>query len=192
VEKLTKVGKYNSQRLLRTLQQVRQEEWINAKTHYIRIGKYEPLARMANPKPRTGPIAGSFYPTKTGDPIRQARNDKEREEACTSTHQIWMDNPPGKKNCHFLDLTEDEVGPQHMLVNPDKPFDNEAQWNYLEGLLQGKKIMKPWIELNWPIKNYPTSLNVSKWIQKLPIHSNMTVQQESTSTANLKKICIKI
>jgi hypothetical protein len=95
--------------------------------HYIRIWKYCPIALMNNPKPRTGPIAGSFYPTKTGDPIRQARNNKEREEACTSIHQIWMDNPPGGKKCRFLDLIDDEFGPQGILVNPDKPFDDEAQ-----------------------------------------------------------------
>eukprot|EP00590_Aulacoseira_subarctica_P005294 CAMPEP_0172416722 /NCGR_PEP_ID=MMETSP1064-20121228/3216_1 /TAXON_ID=202472 /ORGANISM="Aulacoseira subarctica , Strain CCAP 1002/5" /LENGTH=1681 /DNA_ID=CAMNT_0013154579 /DNA_START=343 /DNA_END=5384 /DNA_ORIENTATION=- len=126
-------AKQQSQRILKTIQNVKQEEWLNAKTHYLRAGKHGPIARMTNPKARTGPIAGSFYTVKTGDPVRQARNDKEREEACTATHQIWMDNPPGGQNCHFLDLTEDEVGPNGVLINVDKTFDDQAQWKYLEG-----------------------------------------------------------
>ena len=49
-----------------------------------------------------------------------------------------MDNPPRNKNCHFLDLIEDEVGPCGITVNPDKEFDDEAQWQYLEGFLEEK------------------------------------------------------
>ncbi len=33
-----------------TLLQIRQEEWTNSKTHLIRIGKYDPIARMTNPQ----------------------------------------------------------------------------------------------------------------------------------------------
>ncbi len=29
----------------------------------------------------------------------------------------------------------DEVGPKGIAINPDKNFDTEAEWNYLEGRL---------------------------------------------------------
>jgi hypothetical protein len=86
--------------IIHTLQRVRQTEWNNAKNHLIRIGKYGPIARMTIPKPRSGPVAGSFFPTKPGEPIRRAFNDKERKEASTIAHSMWMDNPPGAQNCH--------------------------------------------------------------------------------------------
>jgi hypothetical protein len=35
-----------------------------------------------------------------------------------------------KKNCHFLDILNDEVGPNGVSVNPDKIFNEEAEWNY--------------------------------------------------------------
>jgi hypothetical protein len=93
---------------------------------------------MVNPKPKTGPVAGTFYPTKTGDPIRRAHNDTERQEASIETHQIWMDNPPGQKNCHFLDTTYDDVAPHGVSVHPNREFDDDAQWKYLETLTQEK------------------------------------------------------
>eukprot|EP00590_Aulacoseira_subarctica_P002603 CAMPEP_0172431060 /NCGR_PEP_ID=MMETSP1064-20121228/57072_1 /TAXON_ID=202472 /ORGANISM="Aulacoseira subarctica , Strain CCAP 1002/5" /LENGTH=388 /DNA_ID=CAMNT_0013177531 /DNA_START=30 /DNA_END=1192 /DNA_ORIENTATION=- len=57
-EQVAQTIKHKSQRLLKTLQKIQQEEWINSKTHYLRIGKNGPIARMTNPKPRTGPVAG--------------------------------------------------------------------------------------------------------------------------------------
>ena len=50
----------------------------------------------------------------------------------------WTTLRPGSQNCHFLDLTEDEVGPNGVSINLDKTFDDQAQWNYLEGLIQQK------------------------------------------------------
>jgi hypothetical protein len=93
---------------------------------------------MTNPKPRTGPIAGSQYPSKPGEHIRLAVNDHERRQASLLTHSTWIGDPPGRQNCHFLDKTEDDVGPCGISINPDKPFDQEAQWKYLDGLLQDK------------------------------------------------------
>jgi len=65
---------------------------------------------MTNPKNRSGPIAGNFYPPVPGEPIRRAINDHERREATMLTHEKWMDDPPGCKNCFFLDKIEDDVG----------------------------------------------------------------------------------
>ena len=93
---------------------------------------------MTNPKPKSGPVAGSLYPIKPGDPIRKAINDEERKEATILTHSAWMDDPPGSKNCHFLDIIEDDVGPNGITIDPSKTFDEEAQWKYLEGVLQEK------------------------------------------------------
>jgi len=121
-----------------TIKQIRTEEWRNAKTHFIRIGKTGNIARMINPKVKTGPSASGIYPSKPGDPVRRATNDHERQEASILTHTPWMDNPPGLKNCHFLDIIEDEVGPCGVSINPNKPFDDEAKWKYLDGLLHEK------------------------------------------------------
>jgi hypothetical protein len=106
--------------ILFTLIQIRQEEWTNSKTHLIRIGKYGPIARMTNPKRRSGPVAGKFYPTKPGEPVRRAINDIIQKEASIKTHEMWINDPPGARNCHFLDITNDEVGPHGIDVNPDK------------------------------------------------------------------------
>ena len=88
--------------MISNLQRIRQDDYNNEKKHSIRIGKHGAIARMTNPKPRSGPVAGSFYPTKPGEPIRRAVNDNERKEASLLAHTMWMDDPPGKQNCHFF------------------------------------------------------------------------------------------
>ncbi len=121
-----------------TLQQVRHDEWIKSKNYYIAIGKYGTIARMVNPKQRTGPTASFVYPTKPGEPIRRAINNSERIEASLLTHNMWIGDPPGKINCHFIEKISDEVGINGISINPDKKFDMKAEWNYLEGLLEEK------------------------------------------------------
>jgi hypothetical protein len=36
--------------ILKTIQQIRQDEWMNSKTYLIQIGKFGQIARMTNPK----------------------------------------------------------------------------------------------------------------------------------------------
>ncbi len=113
---ISKQCRRNTKNILRTVQQIRQEEWHNSKLYYMWVRKYGNIARMNNPKMHSGPIAGKFYPTKPGETPRRAINDEERKEASLITHEQWMDNPPGGKNCHFLDIISDEVGP-HGIKN---------------------------------------------------------------------------
>jgi len=75
---------------------------------------------MTNPKDRSGPVASIIYPMKPNEPVRKAINDRERKEASLLTHKLWMGDPPGLKNCHFLDIIQDEVGPNGVNVVPDK------------------------------------------------------------------------
>jgi hypothetical protein len=49
-----------------------------------------------------------------------------------------MNDPPGGKNCHFLDLVHDEVGLHSIRIFPDKEFTSNAEWQYLEGMLSEK------------------------------------------------------
>jgi len=49
-----------------------------------------------------------------------------------------MNDPLGVKNCHCLDVIDDDIGPHGISIDPNKVFDDEAQWKYLEGLLQNK------------------------------------------------------
>jgi hypothetical protein len=49
-----------------------------------------------------------------------------------------MSNPPGLKNCHFLDSSSDEIGPHTVIINPNKVFDEEAARLYLDGMLNEK------------------------------------------------------
>jgi hypothetical protein len=93
---------------------------------------------MINPKCRSGPTASNFYPSKPGEPKRYATNDEEQKEASLLMHTSWMSNPPGKQNCHFLDLIQDDVGPCGVVVNHNKQFGANAQWKYLDGLLASK------------------------------------------------------
>jgi len=37
-----------------------------------------------------------------------------------------------------MELMNDEVGPNGIIINPDKDFDTEAEWKYLEGILEHK------------------------------------------------------
>jgi len=124
--------------IVHTIKLIRQEEWRNAKPHYIRIGKIGNIARMLNPKNRSGPVACSSYPTKPGEPSKKARNDEERVKASILTHNAWMSDPHGKKKCHFIDIIEDSVGPNGVNINTEKVFGDDAQWNYLEDMLKNK------------------------------------------------------
>jgi len=137
--RLIKKGKYLSKKTGRMEKQTKKEEWKMAKNYYIRIGKHGHIARMINPKNRTGPTACNFYPTLQGVPGKKAITDEERQEASIITHTMWMANPPGGKNCHFLDITQDEVGPNGVSICADKLFDEDAEWQYLNGPLDSKK-----------------------------------------------------
>lgn len=132
------------QKITTTLKQVRLQEWCNTKAHYIRIGKYGNIARMINPKPHSGPIAGSYYPSKLGEPTWYAINDIERQEASLLTHNSWIGDPPGTQNCHFLNKSGDDVGPCGISLNYNE-FDAAAQWKYLDGLLH-QKVDNPTVE----------------------------------------------
>ena len=61
--------------MVHTLQDIHQQEWVNSKTHLMRIGKFGAIARMVNPKQRSGPTAGKLYPSKPNEPAQQATND---------------------------------------------------------------------------------------------------------------------
>jgi len=47
----------------------------------------------------------------------------------------WL-TPPGVKNCHFLTTIEDDVGPNGILIDPNKPFETESQYQYLDAQLE--------------------------------------------------------
>ena len=49
-----------------------------------------------------------------------------------------MDNPPGAKNCHFIDTIHNKVGPRGVNIVADKEFDEEAEWQHLEGMLNSQ------------------------------------------------------
>ncbi len=85
----------------------------------MRIGRFGHIARMINPKSRSGPTASKSYPIIKGEPGRKALSDYERKEASIMTHTMWMANPPGGKNCHFLDIAHDEVGPNSIDIHPN-------------------------------------------------------------------------
>jgi hypothetical protein len=93
---------------------------------------------MINPKNRSGPTASKIFPSKPNEPVRYAINDTEQKEASLITHERWMNDPPGSKNCHFIDATTDEVGINGINIDPEKTFNNAAEWQYLEGLLTEK------------------------------------------------------
>jgi len=133
--KYTMQAKRLMKSMIRSIQDIKQQEWIRSKNYLIRIGKFGAIAHMVHPKTRSGPIAGKMFPTKPGEPSKQAINDQERMEASLLTHQMWIDNPPGQVNCHFLEPTEDEIGINGVNINIGKHFDEEAEWNYLKGIL---------------------------------------------------------
>lgn len=135
---IAKKAKKQIRTLIQTTQHLRQDEWINSKNHAICIGKIGAIVRMMNPKSRKGPIASKIYPAKPNEPVRRAVNDRERKEATLLTHQMWMDNPPGLKNCHFIETTNYQVGINGVRIEPDKEFDENAEWKYLEGILSLK------------------------------------------------------
>ena len=54
---VSKRAKRHIKNVIRTLQHVRQQEWINSKNYLINIGKFGSIAHMINPKNRSGPTA---------------------------------------------------------------------------------------------------------------------------------------
>jgi hypothetical protein len=87
------------------------------------------------PKLHRGPVAGNFYPTKPGEPIKRAINNYERKEASILTHTTWISDPLGNKICHFLDIINDEIGSNGISIHCNREFEEEAQWNYLAGMM---------------------------------------------------------
>ena len=118
------------------IKHIRQDEWIHAKVHSIRIGKYGDIAKKISPKPKNGPAANKVYPTIPGQVRRIARTVEEQKEATLATHIPWTSNPPGQQNCHFLDLHPTDAGPPMLNIQPEKPFDDRAQLKYLGTALQ--------------------------------------------------------
>jgi hypothetical protein len=49
-----------------------------------------------------------------------------------------MNDTPVRKNCHFLGTTYDKIGPNGINIVTDKEFNNNAEWQYLEGMLSEK------------------------------------------------------
>jgi len=135
---VSKCAKGQIKNVIRTIQHVRQQEWINSKNYLINIGKFGSIAHMIDPKNRSGPTASKIFPSKPNEPVRYAINDTDRKEASLITHEIWMNDPPGSKNCHFIDTTIDEVGINAINIDPEKTFDNAAEWQYLESMLTEK------------------------------------------------------
>jgi len=134
MRKVKKQGK----KITRIIMKICQNEWHSAKNHYLRIGKVGNIANMINTKSRSGLTASEFFPSKPGELVRYATNDDEQKEASILTHSAWMADPPGSQNCHFLDIVKDEIGPTGVNISPDKPFDLNAQWKYLDCLLEDK------------------------------------------------------
>jgi len=118
VEEMIKV----SRRLMDSIIKVRTIEWRNSKLYSRRIGKTGDLAKMINPKWRSGPITNNTFPTKPGEAIQYAVTQEERKAATINTHLNWTKNSPGKSNFHFLETVCDEVGPTGIKINPEKMF----------------------------------------------------------------------
>jgi hypothetical protein len=106
--------------IIRSILQTRQHKWQNAKKYYIQIEKNGQIARMINPKPRSGPMASKIFPPRPGETKRYTMNDHKHKEAALLTHTSWMADPPGTQNCHFLDIINDEVGKCGVHVDPQK------------------------------------------------------------------------
>ncbi len=130
---------------------------------------------MNNPKAHSGPIAGKKYPTKPDKPIHIAINDYERIETSIITHERWMNNPPGSKNCHFQDTSYDEVGPNGIIINPEKKFDENAEWQYLEGMLSEKVGEEMTNKIRSAHKKLPILFRHIKQTLRLLTPSSMTV-----------------
>ncbi len=69
---------------------IRHEEWRQAKNHYIRIGKHGNIARMFNPKSRTGPTACNVFPIIKGEKGKKAILNQERKDASILTHTMFL------------------------------------------------------------------------------------------------------
>jgi hypothetical protein len=95
VNSIKKGKKKQIKNIVSALQHTRHKEWSKSKNYLIYTGKYGFVAKMVHPKVCSGPVAGSFYPTKPGKPVHRAINDAQCKEASILTHQMWMSDPPG-------------------------------------------------------------------------------------------------
>jgi hypothetical protein len=134
---------------------------------------------MNNPKIQSGPVAGKIYPTKPEEPICHAINDRERKEASLITHKRWIDNPPGTQDCHFLDIINDDIGPHGISINPQKQFDADAEWKYLEGMLAEKVNNDTAEKIKLAHQKVPFYSSKSRQIPRQFIPSNMIVLPEN-------------
>ena len=86
---------------------------------------------MVYPKKKGGLSSNSFYPSKHGEPKKQAISWEERKEATLETHNIWTDHPPGDENCFFTQIISDEVGPCDIEFNTNK-FNDASFRKYID------------------------------------------------------------
>jgi len=54
---------------------------------------------------------------------------REQKEAMKQTHQEWMGNLLGIKNCHFLEAVYDQTRPCCISIDPTKTFNKEVQFS---------------------------------------------------------------
>jgi hypothetical protein len=160
---------------METINQVRQEEWRNAKTHYSHLGKYGHIARMVNPKTGKGQTASNTFPIMPNEAVRKGINNEERKEASIITHTMWMDDPPGIKNFYFLDITKNEIGPNGISIHAEKTFNEDAQWKYLEGILEEKLDNETATRVNIAHQRLRALFKKIKLIQRSSTHLNMIV-----------------
>jgi len=107
--------------------------------------------------------------------VRKAINNEERKEASIITHTMWMDDPPGIKNFYFLDITTNEIGPNGISIHAEKTFNEDAQWKYLEGILEEKLDNETATRVNIAHQRLRALFKKIKLIQRSSTHLNMIV-----------------
>ncbi|GFH58680.1 hypothetical protein CTEN210_15156 [Chaetoceros tenuissimus] len=79
------------------------------------------IHNKTNPMPAAN-ITIPIYDNPLAAPTHiPAIGPKQQKEATRATQQQQADLPPGKP-LHFVDIKTDEVGPSHIIFDPDRPF----------------------------------------------------------------------
>ncbi len=83
------------------------------------------IVKIMNLK-KGGLVSNQCHPAKIGEKKIIAITKEERIETTLKTHKLWTRDPPGKENCLFLKLIEDEAGPADVESNPEVVFKIET------------------------------------------------------------------
>ena len=116
----------NAKSLVKRLKRVAavyKDKRIHFEARMNRIGS---LSRMLLPKARQQPEGHPFIQDENTGEWKRCETNAEILKGTEQVHSNWMGKSKAKRECHYLSMAEDDVGPCGVIIEPDRPFTEES------------------------------------------------------------------